>query len=1106
MLTLILGRAGTGKTSYIFGEIKKNIENKESGSILIVPEQYSHDAERELAAICPDDASLYAEVLSFSRLANRVFAETGGLADKMLDKGGRVLAMSRAIDDVRDYLKVCRFGSRKPDFLTSLLSTYDELRSACAETSSIQEASEKADGEFSNKLSDLALIFDSYERVKEKSGLDTRDKLQRLCDGIGSSSFGSKGKVYIDGFTDFTVQEKRIIDEFLKKDCDITICLGCDRLDNTEQIFSLPSSTARGLLSMAARRRIHTDVRLFEEADSKSDALKYLERNLFNYASLPFEGGTSQLELWTAGDIYEECSFAAARVLQLVREGCRFRDIAVVAPDWGKYSSIASGVFQRFEIPVNETDKVDTLEKPVICYVISALDIIMNNWTYSDVFKYIKTGLTGISFEDSDLIENYVIKWNIRGSKQWTRQEPWAMHPQGYSASLSEKDSEDLERINAVRNVIAAPIRLLTEDLKNAETAVEKAQAIYDFLEATELYSKLDAKVREFTLRGELRLAQEYSQLWDILTNALTQFADILGLSVISNDELVKLLKLALGQYEIATIPASVDSVGVGDMSRMRRRGIKHLILLGATDNALPSFAKSAGILSDDEKLILRSYGIELPDPEDDTISRELGLIYLSLTMPSESITLSYPSSSRKSYIVSRLEKLFSLKEKFVTDEIYLEAAKPCFELAAADFDSSEAGKAARNYFESSDEWGDKLESLKLAASMPRGRLTRLTAEKLYGKNLNVSASRIDKYYSCKFAYFLQYGLKLKARKSASLDAPESGTFMHYILERATREADKKGGFSFVSNSELSEMAKKYTKEYADTKLGGLDDKSGRFKYLFMRLSSDAERVLINMADELRGSKFSPLDFELRFANNEELPPIEVRDDTGVTRVNGIVDRVDGWVHNGKLYLRVVDYKTGRKSFSLSDVYNGMGIQMLIYLFALCKEGEERYHSPIEPAGVLYAPARDPLTSAKYDLDDDELEKAKKSLLKRSGLLLNDPEVIDAMKGTTDGYLPVKFGKDGSISGDSLASLEQLGILSNHIEMTIREMAKEIKQGYVSADPYFVAQQDNACIYCDYFDACHFKDGYGGDRVRYITKLSTPKAWLKMEEENNGRN
>lgn len=1106
MLTLILGRAGSGKTAAVLNRIADAVREKTPGSILIVPEQYSHDAERELAALAPSDASLYAEVLSFSRLANRVFSEVGGLAEKTMDKGGRTLAMSRAVSETASLLKVYSFGGNKAEFLAKLISAYDELRSARTMTSALADAADRAPEELGKKLGDLTLIFEAYERIKATSGLDARDRLDRLAERIGESTIGASGKIYIDGFTDFTAQETKVIDELLRKGADITVTLSCDRLDSDNAMFALPAQTARGLMALSSERKTGLSIEYMTNENSARPAeLRYLERAIWDYTAAPFTGECERISVSACDSITRECEMAAAETVRLVQSGARFRDIAIVSPDWGKYASTARGIFLKYGVPVNTADKADILAKPVMAFVTSALDIITGGWTYNDVMRYVKTGLSGITDEESDILENYVLKWNIHGYGFWTREKGWNMHPEGYSESLSEEDAALLASINRARETVSAPLAELRAALQRAGTAAEKAGAIYDFLERTELYAKLDEKVKALTAAGRLQLAGEYAQLWEILMSALSQFADILGDTDISNDELTALLKLLLGQYEIGTIPSSVDSVGVGDMARMRGRGVKHLILLGATDTALPSFPTDNGIFSDDERTELRALGVELPEPDSDTLAREMGLIYASLTMPSETLTITYPTYARRSYIVTRLEKLFGLRERAFTSEVYTYSKAALFELGLSGGPNDRFAGLAEAYFLDKSDLSARYSAIKDAVNTRRGRLSRESADKLYGKNITLSASRIDKFYACRYSFFLQYGLRLKSRRRAELDAPENGTFMHYILERTAGEAEKRGGYKHIDDAELKSLARVYAAEYADKKLGGLEDKTGRFRYLFARLSDDAQRVAAGMADELRQSEFRALDFELKFAFDGELPPVTIPTETGDVRVNGIVDRVDGWVHNGRLYLRVVDYKTGKKSFKLSDIWYGMGMQMLIYLFSLAKDGEARYGREIVPAGVLYAPARDPITDAPHDLDDDTLYRERLKGVKRSGLLLDDPEVIAAMDTTGGGgYLPVKFKKDGTLSGDSLASLEHLGALGRHIDRLMAEMGKELRAGSIKADPYYRGEMDNACMYCDYYDACRFSDGTGDDRRRNLSSLASPEVWARLEEEKYG--
>ncbi|MGM9522374.1 MAG: PD-(D/E)XK nuclease family protein [Oscillospiraceae bacterium] len=1101
MLTIITGRAGSGKTSRIFEAAAALTREKSGGNIIIVPEQYSHDAERALAGLCGDSVSLYAEVLSFTRLGSRVFAQTGGMADKTLDNGGRVLAMSLAAASTAPRLKVYNVGSRRPDFLKNLISAYDELRSACAGSGELAAASGRAEGSFKEKLEDLALIFETYDLIKEKSGCDARDRLERLAQNIGKSDIGDSGKIFIDGFTDFTAQEFRVIEELLKKDADITVCLTCGSLNDDEQVFRLPVKTVQALLAAASKygvkaRLEHMPVR----RGGKSPELEFLERHLMDYGSADFDGEAENISVYAARSISEECETAAARVLELVRSGCRFRDIAVVSPKWESYDSIARGVFKRFGVPIGLTEKSDILEKPIMALVISALDIINDNWDYVNVFKYLKTDLAGISAEERDVLENYVLKWSIRGESSWNRSEGWRMPPSGYSEELTDKERAELELINALRLRVVTPIIKLHRALNSGESALSKVQAVYEFMEDVNLYETLSRRSKELRTLGNGELADEYSQLWDIVVGALQQFADVLGETPVGLEEFLRLIKLVLSQYQVGVIPATVDSVRGGDMARVRTRGIKHLIVMGATDDALPAQSGGGGIFSEDEREKLRTLGLELLDSEDDSLSRELCAVYSAFTVPSETLCVTYPASARRSYIITRLMKLFGVGEIIPGEERLTQAPEMCFELAASS--NSDTAASARAYFEEKPEWNGRLEAVRRAASLPRGRISRLTAERLYGRELSLSASRIDKFYSCRFAYFLGYGLKAKPRSQAGLDAPETGTFMHFILERSAGEIERRGGFSKVSDEDIRRIVPEYVREYAGKKLGGLENKSGRFRYLFGRLAQSAVQVVLQMAEELRNSRFVPMDFELSFAKGGDLEPVKVGDGDGAVSINGIVDRVDGYLDGDKLYLRVVDYKTGRKALSLSDIWYGMGLQMLIYLFALQRTGKARYGKEIIPAGVLYTPARDVLTQAAHDLSDEELRREAQKNMRRSGLLIDDPEIIEAME-SRDGdtkLLPVRFTKDGTPAGDSLVSLDRFGKLARTIDRLVSEMGEQVRSGSIAADPYFRGQLDNACMYCSYFDACHFSDGSGEDRARYLSRLKTPEFWSKVEE------
>ena len=385
---------------------------------------------------------------------------------------------------------------------------------------------------------------------------------------------------------------------------------------------------------------------------------------------------------------------------------------------------------------------------------------------------------------------------------------------------------------------------------------------------------------------------------------------------------------------------------------------------------------------------------------------------------------------------------------------------------------------------------------------MSRGRLSPEAVRALYGRRLKLSASRIDKFASCKFAYFCQYGLNARPYEPAGFTPPEIGTFMHYVLEHTARDVRYRGGFGAVSDDELREITQRHVDGYVHEQLNDFQEKSQRFIYLFRRLGKDVFQIVSDMAAELRRSDFEPLDFELDFSKMSDIPPVELGDGDGAMTLTGIADRVDGWLHDGRLYLRVVDYKTGKKSFSLSDVWYGMGLQMLLYLFALGRDGEKLYGREIVPAGVMYVPARSVILPVSRDCGDEEAQRLRLDGVKRSGVVLDEAEVIEAWEhGEDKKYIPIRM-RYGKPTPDSLMTAERLGLLSRHIGKTLTNMARQLNSGSIAADPYYRSQQENACLNCDYFDACHFSQGENGESCRFQQKIPADKVIEMMEGEN----
>lgn len=1099
MLTLVLGRAGTGKSAQLL--MRMGARAPERPQLLIVPEQYSHDTERELCRTLGNALADRAEVLSFTRMYSRLCDRVGGGAAPCLDAGGRLLLMRAAVKEVGERLSVYRNPSRKSSFLSSLIATADECKSYQVAPEQLLEAAELLGGLEGEKLHDLGLIFGAYDALTARVAADPRDRLTRLAEGIAASGWPSGYDVSVDSFTDFTPQELLVLRRIMEQGNTLTVALTCDDLNGEEDdIFAPGRRTAHTLLRAAAEAGVQTQVVTLHETSGRAPALLHMEQNLFARPGEPWEGDCPEVAVFAADSPRAEVEYAAAAILNAVREkGWRFRDIAVVARDLKPYAEHVEHVFALYGIPVFLSNVTDILEKPVLTLITAALDTVAGGYQSEDLFRYLKTGLTGLSDEERDLLENYAVTWDLRGSR-WTQKADWVMHPDGYGLPFSQRDTDVLAALNASRRKAVEPLERLRGN--RDRTGRGYALALYAFLEEIELPQRLDERAKELEQLGDRKLADEYRQLWEILTGALEQCALLLADTGLELEEFAGLFKLVLSQYDVGTIPVSLDRVTAGDAQRLAHKWAKMLILLGADDGSIPAVTPAPGLLTDDERETLAEQGLELAPCMAERLSREMTIVYTACAIPSEQLLVTWPRAGEKageerrpSFLVERLRLLYPgawfASEGETEDDFRLCAVGPALELAGRDPVASAA-------LERLEGQAERLRRIERAASLRRGALSRSAVEGLYGAKVPMSATRMDACRSCHFSYFLRFGLKAKARQAAGFHAPEYGTFVHYVLEHVL------GAVSAGDTRGTAELTQEAVTRYVNEELGGMEQETPRFRYLFERLRSTVAFVVENAVEELHASQFRPIAFELGFGRGQELPPIEVTRDGLTVSVTGFVDRADGWEHNGKLYLRVVDYKTGRKSFDFTDIQNGLSLQMLLYLFALERQG--LMGKPVEGAGVLYVHARDVLIGGRRGMTEEACRKTAREALRREGLVLDDEEVLRAMEDWgEDGphFLPLKTDRSGALKSDYLVRTEQMGRLSRKVMETLEGIAGELAAGNIDADPYWRSPETNACRWCDYADACHFEECFG-DRKVWQRPVKAREFWETLEQEQEG--
>jgi ATP-dependent helicase/nuclease subunit B len=939
----------------------------------MVPEQYSHEAERELAENLGDGASRFAEVLTFTRLASRVFVECGGLNLPAPDKPAKILIMRLAYGAVAERLKVYGGQNAKTEFLIKLLEIREEFVTCKITPDSLWDTAELSVGTLKDKLYDLAMICGAYDAELSRRYEDSRDKLTRLAELIGSSAIGDRGIMRFEGFSDFTKQQLDIISELLKKGADLAFVLATEPASETDyddEILSIPRATERALAEIAGRFGV--DVEYENPEENSNTEVEY--------------------SLYSAADIASECEMAASLVTKWLSEDETLSptDIAVVAPGFsGAYEAVCGSVFGKRGVPFYLSRKDDILQKAVMTLVTEAFGILSGGWRYEQIFRYVKTNLTGVEYADE--LENYVLVWNIKGVRRWS--EPWQMNPRGYIAESEYTDADiaRLERVETSRKSVAEPLIRLRERGKAAKSAKEQAFALYQYLDEIALADRLEKKAESFILCGEEKLAAEYAQLWEVVITALETVFDVLGDTPMEQEEFGKLFTLLLAQYDLGTIPAALNRVRLGDLESVRETPASRLIIMGASDTAMPDSEPSRSLLSADERKALAGAGLEIEGDFETNLRREYYLIGRVLAKPREALAAMYLSGERISWLVKAV--LGDTEETEIT-------VKP--------------GAAVRR-------------------NPDAVRVSPASVTELYGEWLTLTASRVEDFNSCKFMYFMKFGMKAKARKTAELDAPEFGTLVHYVLENVTREVNELGGFAVVEQNKIKSLAGAYVSRYAEERIRK-SVQTGRFLYLFERLRDSVINMTAYIAEELANSNFVPSDFER-----------EVKDvQFGGVTISGVIDRVDALNLGDTLYLRVADYKTGSKKFALSEVYYGLGMQMLIYLFALTG-------GDVKPAGVHYTPARDVLMSMPRGSSDEAIEKKRRSALKGSGIILDELLRESEVKA---------------------ASLEQMGKLAKLVEIRLGEVGEAIRSGNAEPDPFTLKASRDPCEYCDYGSVC----------------------------------
>ncbi|MBP3315398.1 MAG: exodeoxyribonuclease V subunit gamma [Clostridia bacterium] len=1103
MIELIFGCYGSGKTREIFSRIERDFkENKKS--FLIIPDQEAVQFERQALELLGTRAQLSLEILSFSRLYNRVCREYGGLSYSYVTKPMRSLLMWKTLRELEPLLVEFKTHASDSGMTDLMLTTINEFKASGINPAHLELASKKLPegSALRMRLYDLALIYACFDNFVSEKYSDSADDLSKLSDVLEKHNFFAGANVYIDSFTSFTSVQHRIIESIFKQADNVSITLPLLSPDDT-RISTESITRALTLLRRSAERHGGaSEVTLGENKRTSSPTLAYLTKNLWKLdttvsSNTPNPDGSIICEI--CSNPYSECEAVAAHIRKLLSEGARARDIVIVMRDPQKYEGIIDSALASAEVPFFFSKKSDLCSMPAIKLILSALRIKRYNWQASDLLSHLKTGLCDIDMHDAYLFEEYVNTWGIHGSRFY--EGDWNMNPDGFVPEISERGKEILESANRARAAICEPLLKLFLLLDASDTIADKCRAIYSYICDISLEDKLSTLAQKAAERGDFKQARELSRLYSLILSTLAEVGETIGDEEADDEELSLILKTIFDKTEIGSIPTSIDEVTIGSAAMLRASGQKYAMVIGLCENEFPAAIDDGGMFSSSDRRALADLGIELASDIDSRSSDELMYVERAFSIPSEKLYIFTHRSEIgggerfPSLAFNRVKKLFpSLTvHNCRSDDIEYLVGAP--KNAASVLRIIEDARVRESLRVALEGYVPNIaDASKREASESACSVSKETAARALGSTLHLSPSSFEKYVKCPFSYYCSSVLRLRESKIADFRSNDMGTFVHYVLENLIKECiPTDEGQDLADDETIIKMTDEAVERYIKSVCPEYLLNDPKIQHTYRRLRSLSLLLVKSVIEEFSASDFRPSFFELRADGVEANPaPMFFRLDSGTTvSFSGMVDRVDVYSKDGEVYLRVVDYKTGTKQFSLSDVDRGVNLQMLLYLFTLCRNRSKEFKRSIGlsdgkdalPAGVMYLSSNIALIEIDDYINADEVMKRAAEGVERTGVILNEEEILLAMNRELDATFlaGVKKNKDGTLKGDALASADTFADIYERLEKVIVKFASALYSGNADAKPQRYGKSD-PCTYCEARPICRNMNQNGGER------------------------
>ncbi len=1088
-LQFILGNSGFGKTTYIYEKmIKESMEHPKTRYYCIVPEQFTMQTQRDFVTMHPRKGIFNIDVLSFQRLAFHVLEEVGAGNRMILEETGKNMVLRKLAREHEEELTVLGRNLKKLGYISEVKSLISELTQYQVTPTLLDEMIEKSDSRelLSRKLKDIQVLYRAFLDYMGGEYMTSDQVLQVLNEVLDRSEKLKDSVIVLDGFTAFNPVQLRLVQGLLKIAKKVYITVTIDTrvepysvLQKTD-LFYLSKKLIQSVTSAAKRADVLVEEPVLCEKEygqrfEGRKELLFLEQNLFRGSNAIYEACPLGIQFKEYRTAMEEINATAVQIRKLVREeNYRYGEIAVVLGNM-EYQEHVSRIFSRFEIPAFMDEKQSALSHPFVEFLRSFLKMVEENFSYESVFRYIRSGFSGISTEEADLLENYCLALGVRGLNRYA--EKWIRF------SKNQTDA-DLQILNGIRERFFDSVEGTASVLKDKNSTItRKCTALYEFLEKLKVEKQLAVKEEQFSETGELALAKEYHQIFRVIMQLLEKYVELLGEECISLEEFSELLDAGFAEVKVGIIPPGSDRVVVGDMERTRLKDVKALFMLGVNEGNIPKSLTGGGILSQMEREFLEEHQAHLAPTAKEQVYLQKFYLYYVLTKASKALYLSFASTDfhgaalRPSYLKDVFQKIFPKLEiqKSVPDTYdSLETAVQGLnylteQLTAEEKDRNEL-RALMAWYEETPKFQAHFEKLwkQLIKGDAQTSIGAAVAKAIYGEGNMYSVTRLEKYAACAYAHFLQYGLRLKEREVYEFAAVDMGNLLHSAVELFARKVEKGDYDWFTLQEDIREaLAEECVDEVITDYRNTLLFDSARNEYMIMRMRRLVKRAVWALTEQIKKGLFVPEKLEAPFYLKE-----------GGVSLQGRIDRIDTYQEDDKVYVRVMDYKSGAAGFDLTALYNGLQLQLAVYLnAAIAMEKKDHKDQTIIPAGLFYFPMQDPMIASESQMSQESIEEALFKALALDGVCNADGDIIRYMDrecAAKSKILPISYNKDGSLSKTSKAvTTTQFEQLEQFVRQKTAQLGNEIMEGKIPVNPYGTVQK-TACDYCAYNGVCGF--------------------------------